>query len=136
MPTKYRATRTEYDGVTYDSKAEAKRAQELDRLQAAGEIDWYIRQPRFTLGVPENVYRADFLVVKEFHSQIVTYEGDPPRQTFSLAISQTVYVEDVKGYETPKFKRDKKLWKRYGPCPLHIIKPKGTEIVEGGDGDS
>lgn len=112
-PNKYGAKPTEYGGVRYDSKAEAKRAEALDGLRQAGAVAWWIAQPRFRLGCTENVYVADFLVV------------DP--------LGDGVHVEDVKGQETSKFKRDKKLWRSYGPCPLWIIKGgKVAEIIEGG----
>ena len=105
-PSKYRAVKTEYMGVLYDSRAEAKRAAELDMLVKTDSILWWIRQPPFTLGVPENKYRPDFLVVR--------HDG--------------VHVEDVKGVRTAKFNRDVKLWRKYGPCPLHIV-GKTFEII-------
>ena len=111
MSNKYRAKPTIYNGVRYASKAEAARAVELDQMLLAGEILVWIGQPTFRLGCPENVYRADFLVV-------------PP-----VGVNGTPWVEDVKGMETPKFRRDKKLWKRYGRLNLHIIKGKKTEVV-------
>jgi hypothetical protein len=108
-PGKYRNEPTEYNGVRYDSKAEAKRAEYLDGLHPTG-VRW-VGQPRFRLGVPENVYVADFLV------------WGP----------QGVRVEDVKGAESPKFRRDKRLWAAYGPAPLWIIRGgKCVEIIEGG----
>ena len=110
---KYGAVPTVYGGFRYASKAEASRAKELDDLHHVGLR--YIRQPRFNLGCPENVYVADFLVWG-----FAANGGD-------------VHVEDVKGRETPKFARDKKLWRAYGPCQLWIIKSKGkNEYINGG----
>ncbi len=100
MSTKYRSKPTIYNGVRYASKAEADRAETLDILIRCEEIAIWIPQPKFRLGVPENIYVADFFVVHTDGSY---------------------WVEDVKGYETPKFKRDKKLWKAYGPCRLDLI---------------
>ncbi len=94
-----------YNGVLYASKAEAKYAQHLDGCQDFDEIEFWVPQPKFRLGCPENVYIADFLI-----------------------ISADVWVVDVKGFETPKFKRDKKLWAKYGPCQLRIV--TGGEVVE------
>lgn len=105
MRTKYRAIRTEYNGVTYASKAEATRAEELDLWLKSGDVVSVERQPRFTLGCPENVYVADFRVT---------------------CSNGSVHVEDVKGCETAKFRHDKKLWRRYGPCPLSIMKHRGA----------
>jgi hypothetical protein len=103
---KYGAIRTEYKGVIYASKAEASRAKVLDEQQASGLIYWWIAHPKFRLGCPENVYIADALVVSP----------------------AGVRIEDVKGKETAKFKKDKRLWRAYGPCPLWII--KGGKVVE------
>lgn len=111
---KYRAIKTEYDGILYDSKAEAARAAELDMLVRAGQIEWWIRQVTFRLGCPENVYRPDFLVVG--------YGG--------------VHVEDVKGVDTAKFRRDAKLWRAYGPCELWVIRNRRVEVIHGKGGQS
>lgn len=105
--SKYNAKPTTYNGVRYHSKAEAVRAERLDFEQRAGLIRGWIGQPTFRLGVAENVYKSDFLV-------------------FSL--DGRVHAEDVKGAEAPKFRRDKRLWARYGPCPLKIL--RGGKVVE------
>ena len=111
---KYGARATMYNSVRYASAAEAARAMELDVLLRAMEIQSWEHQPRFELGVPENVYVADFRITG-------------PRGR--------VWVEDVKGMRTAKFNRDVRLWKSYGPCPLHILTRKGQgwerEIIEG-----
>lgn len=107
---KYGAKPTVYNGVRYASKAEAAYAEQLDTLVEVDAVAWWIGQPKFRLGVPENIYVADFLVVMP---------------------TGRVVVVDVKGMETAKFKRDRKLWSRYGPCPLHIIKGgKIAEVIE------
>jgi hypothetical protein len=105
--SKYRNRRTPYNGVTYASKAEASRAYALDQAQKLGLIRGWIGQPKFRLGLPENVYQSDFLV----------FDCDG-----------TAWVEDTKGVETAKFVRDKKLWARYGPCPLRIL--RNGKLVE------
>ncbi len=106
---KYRAKPTTYCGVRYDSKAEAARAAELDRMKEVGGILWWHPKPgTFRLGCPENAYRPDFLVVGK----------------------HGVWVEDVKGMRTAKFKRDLKLWRAYGPCPLHVVNGKKVEVIE------
>ena len=108
--SKYRSKPTIYNGVRYASKAEAARACEFDFLLRAGHILLWIGQPTIRLGVPENVYRPDFLVIPT--------EGLP-------------WFEDVKGVETQKFRRDKKLWARYGKLPLRIITGGRTvEVIE------
>lgn len=112
---KYNAKPTVYNGVRYDSKAEAQRAEALDLLIRAGHVDFWIGQPTFRLGVPENVYRPDFLVIHGVQSD---WPG-------------VCHVEDVKGVETPAFKRNKRLWDAYGPCPLHVIRRGSTVEVIG-----
>jgi hypothetical protein len=107
--SKFGAVRTTYNGRSYASKAEATRAQVLDHLKAAGQIRDWTPQPRFRLGCPENVYIADFDVL-----------GADGRR----------WVEDVKGHETAKFKRDKKLWRAYGPCPLHVLRGGSRVVIE------
>lgn len=113
---KYHAVRTIYDGVTYGSKAEAERAAELDLLVRSGEVRTWIGQPKFRLGDAINVYVADFLVA--------TAAGE-------------VWAEDVKGRETSKFRRDKRLWKKHGRIELRVIRREGrrlvvSEIIKGG----
>lgn len=98
--SKYHAKKAEYRGESYDSRAEAAYAAHLDAGIERGEILFVHRQPKFTLGVPENIYRADWIV---FY----------PR--FVLAV-------DVKGAETPAFKKNRRLWAKYGPCPLQVVR--------------
>lgn len=106
---KYGARRTFFDGAWYDSKAEADRASILAMLLDTGELKRVDRQPRVELGIPENVYRPDFVVVDK---------------------KDALWYEDVKGYETSAFKRNKRLWRRYGPAPLHVIHArKAVEII-------
>lgn len=99
--------RTEYNGVTYDSKSESRHAMWLDsECQQHGYYAWWIRQPKFRLGVPENIYVPDFLVVRnEFTNSV---------------LNEAVEVHEVKGHRTAKFKHDLKLWRQYGPCQLRI----------------
>jgi hypothetical protein len=105
----FRAVATIVDGVRYDSKAEANRAATLELLRKAGEVRWWLRQFTVRLGCPENTYRLDFVV--------------------SLKDGR-VHAEDVKAIETREFRRQKRLWKAYGPFPLHVIGKKTVEIIE------
>ena len=90
---------------------------QLHILYAARSITILIEQPKVQLGCPENVYIPDFFVV------------DP------TATDHVYKFIDVKGVETPAFKKNRKLWKAYGPCALEIVTKKGKswnyEIVEG-----
>lgn len=120
MAGKYRVAPVEERqalGRTFSSKAEKQYALHLEAMVENGIVLDYVCQPRVWLGVHENVYIPDFLVVPV---------GAEPH-----------YV-DVKGHETQKFKRDKKLWTSYGRLTLVIVKSDGrgkfstTARIEGG----
>jgi hypothetical protein len=88
--SKYHAQRTTLDGITFASKAEARRYQDLKILELSGEIDNLVLQPVFPLVVNDvkiGKYIADFSY----------YEGD------------NKIVEDVKGIKTPVYRLKKKL---------------------------
>lgn len=61
--TKYHNKKTFYNGILYDSRAEAKKAQDLDLMIKAGEIDFWLRQVPFKLP-GDTVYRLDFVTFK------------------------------------------------------------------------
>lgn len=106
--SKYGAVRTEYNGRSYDSKAEAAYAARLDMLAACGEIDWWLRRAPIDLG-PDARYTVDFLVCERC----------------------AVHAVDVKGHETAAFRNNVKLWRKYGPFPLHVVHKERTDIIEG-----
>lgn len=59
--TKYKAIRTEVDGISFDSKKEAGYYTRLKLLQTAGEVSFFLRQVPFDL--PGKIkYRCDFQV--------------------------------------------------------------------------
>jgi len=103
MPSKYRAVRVTIDGVTFASKKEAARYQELRFMERAGLISDLELQPEFELipaystkdgqKVRKIVYRADF--------------------KYTLSRTNTVIIEDVKGMKTAIYKLKKKilLWR-------------------------
>ena len=84
---KYHATRAEVGGSKFGSKLEARRGGQLQTLAAAGDVAWFIRQPRFDLA-PGVQYVADFLIVWR---------------------SGAVAVEDCKGVETAMFRTKMRL---------------------------
>lgn len=88
--SKYRAVKTEIDGIVFDSKGEARRYAELKLLEKAGQIAGLEVQPLFPCivnGKRVCVYRADF----------VYFENN------------TRVVEDFKGFRTPTYRLKKKL---------------------------
>lgn len=105
---KYGAERTTVDGITFDSKREARRWQELLLLQRTGKICDLQRQvplrlegrdgPVLTENGNQRLLRVDFVY-------------------FDRALGVTVY-EDAKGYETKdsSLKRD-------------VLRAQGREVV-------
>ena len=101
---KYGNTKVTVDGITFDSKAEARRYGELKLLARAGEIGDLELQPKFNLyGMGHTrvcSYRADFQY-KEIDSH-----GGPVLN---------LVVEDVKGVRTAIFALKAKLFRdNYG----------------------
>jgi hypothetical protein len=97
---KYRNQAELVDGIRFASKLEAARYCELKLMQAAGVVDYFVRQPRFDLGGGVQ-YVADFLVVHREHCRV--HGGDLG------APYTTVVVEDCKGVATPLFTTKLKL---------------------------
>lgn len=120
-PNKYHAQPAIYDGVRYDSKAEARRAAELDALVFSGAVAWWLRQVKFRLG-PDATYRADFVVA--VRTGYYDEHGEPV----------VVHAEDVKGVETAAFRKVRRLWAKYGPIPLHVISKGETDVIPPGIG--
>jgi hypothetical protein len=91
--SKYGNCRTEFNGRTYASGAEAKRASELELLLKARQIFCLQYQVRFPVS-RKIVYVADFVYLDE---------------------KLNSHIEDCKGFLTPVYKLKKKLFReRYG----------------------
>lgn len=97
MTAKYRNKKTVQDGITFDSKKEARRYAELKMLERAGEIDTLTLQPKFTL-IPSQ-RRADGKAERP-----VVYVAD-----FMYREGGQFVVEDTKGYRTPDYIIKRKL---------------------------
>lgn len=99
IPVAPKEERTDVDGTVHASKMERKRWLELRMLVSAEAVCVIARQPFFRLG-PDFTYTADFLV-----------SGD-----------DDWHVEEIKGPTRDRdFQRTKRLWKKYGPCPLVVL---------------
>lgn len=102
---------------TYASKAEMLYAQLLNLELDDGQLIEIVEQPRIRLG-PDFVYVPDFLVIPSGN-------GEP-------------WYVDVKGVQTPQFRKAKKLWAKYGRLSLCVMKQAGktkfkrVETIEGG----
>ena len=89
---KYRAEPSVHAGVRYASKAEANHARRLDADKAAGVVDWWVRQVPVMLGEDHRTV-VDFLVCER---------------------GRAVFHE-VKGADTPAWRRTRRLWRKRGP---------------------
>jgi len=88
--SKYKAVKTEVDGIMFDSKREAARYMELRLLERAGEIKNLELQPAFECRIDGK--------------KICTYKAD-----FRYFTAKECVVEDVKGMKTPVYRLKKKL---------------------------
>lgn len=105
--SKYRAVKTTLDSITFDSKAEAKRYQELKLLLVAGQISFLELQPKFVL--------ADPVTINGRRRPALRYVAD-----FAYLTPSGRVVEDVKGMLTQAYK-----------IKRHLMKSQlGIDIVE------
>ncbi len=97
--SKYKAKKTVIDGITFDSKAEAKRYQELKLIERAGQIKHLSLQPRFTL-------QEGFVNIHTGKKErAIEYVAD-----FMYLENGVIIVEDVKGMKTSDYKIKRKLF--------------------------
>lgn len=93
--SKYHAKATTIDGIRFDSKAEARRYQQLCILEKVGEISELERQPVFDLLVSDFVHRP---------VKVGVYRAD-----FRYKANGRLVVEDVKGIRTTTYRLKKKM---------------------------
>jgi hypothetical protein len=114
--TKYNAKKTMVDGIVFDSVKEAKRWQELRKLEKAGEISHLERQPKFYL------YGKDGPVLIRSqgypNGRRAVWKGD---FAYFCSIRNKRICEDVKGFRTQIFILKKAVVEACYP---------GLEIVE------
>jgi hypothetical protein len=94
---KYKRNKVNVDGITFDSKKEAKRYFELKLLERAGEIKNLELQKSFTL-IPSQYIDGKCVERPCKYIADFCYEQD----------GKTI-VEDVKGYKTTDYKIKKKM---------------------------
>lgn len=96
--SKYRAKKTVVDGITFDSRKEAKRYCELHLLEQAGQIN------DLQLQVPY------VLIPKSKYGRVIKYVAD-----FTYYENGEFVVEDVKGVLTPVYRLKKRIMaEKYG----------------------
>src|SRR4051812_46314048 len=98
---------TVVDGIRYDSRAEARRAEVLELARRGGQIRWWLRQVPVYLGCAENKFKLDFVVC----------EADG-----------SVHGEEIKGCITREWRRVRRLWVAHGPFALHLIHGETLEV--------
>lgn len=111
--SKYKAIRTEVDGIRFASKREAARYVVLRDKQARGEISGLELQPRYTLYAPimhRALYDGEAGQVK-----VAAYVAD-----FRYTHNGAVIVEDVKGMRLPLYKHKVK----------HLLIQSGITVQE------
>ena len=93
--TKYNAKKTVVNGITFDSKLEAERYEQLLLLERAGEISGLVLQPEFQI--------LQGFVNAETGEKIKSrfYVGD---FRYINNATNKMIVEDTKGMETPEFR--------------------------------
>lgn len=107
MASKYKNKKIEVDGITFDSRKEAKRWLELRQLEQAGEITDLQRQVKFVLipsqyiDVPIDGHRFE----KKCVERECSYKADfVYKDSFGA-----VCVEDSKGFKTKDYIIKRKL---------------------------
>ena len=124
--SKYKAVKTTIDGITFDSKKEAKRYTELKLLEKTGMITHLELQPTYDItinGAKICKYKADFryfTVRAENNEQYYNSKGEWQTPTMT-GDKEGQIVEDAKGFKTPIYRLKKKLVEACFP---------GTQIKE------
>ena len=112
--SKYKAVKTTIDGITFDSKKEAKRYTELKLLEKTGMITHLELQPEYQItinGAKICKYKADFryfTVRAENNERSYNSKGEWQTPTMT-GDKEGQIVEDVKGFKTPIYRLKKKL---------------------------
>lgn len=96
---KYHNKRTTVDGITFDSKKEARRYVELKMLEKCGAISQLVLQPRFEL-------QESFKKSGKAHRKI-EYVADFMYRDNKKSVT---VIEDIKGMRTDVYKLKKKLF--------------------------
>lgn len=109
---KYRSKKVEYDGYTFDSKAEAKYYAYLMQLKSKGSVESFEMQKTYEL-LPKFKHPKTGKAVRA-----INYKPD-----FVVKFADGhVEVIDVKGFETKDFKLKAKMFMHRYEVPLILIK--------------
>lgn len=108
---KYKSVRTTVNGITFDSKSEARRYEVLRLLERDGRISELQLQPSFVLAPA-----VRFSDVKR-QKPALKYVAD-----FEYIENGVTVIEDVKGMQTPVFKIKRHLLKTVHGIDVRITK--------------
>lgn len=109
--SKYGSSKTELDGITFDSRREANRYAELKMMERGKAISGLQLQPVFEL-------QEAFVDNKGKKRRAITYKAD-----FLYIEDGKTIVEDVKGMQTDVFKLKMKMFlKQYPTIDFRIVK--------------
>lgn len=100
---KYGAKKTEVDGITFDSKREATRWQQLRLLERAGAIAGLVRQVRFELIVNDvkiGRYTADFEYVENGQRVVEDAKGAARSRDYILRKKLMLAIYGIEIKET------------------------------------
>ncbi|WP_305961071.1 DUF1064 domain-containing protein [Bacillus safensis] len=109
MSNKYGARKTVVDGITFDSKAEAKYYQHLKWLKQGKQIKDFSLQPRFELQETFKKHNKTFRKIEYIADFEITH------------LDGSKEVIDIKGMETKEFAIKRKLYERKFDTPLKVI---------------
>lgn len=113
--SKYNARPTTIDGIRFDSRAEARRYEELVLLEKAGKIDEIDVHPHYEL-------QAAFTDQWGRKHRAIHYIADFEYTELVAPDYIVTVVEDVKGFRTAVFRIKEKLFrKRYSHIDLRIL---------------
>ncbi|MCM3573313.1 DUF1064 domain-containing protein [Mesobacillus subterraneus] len=106
---KFGNRKTVVDGITFDSRAEAKYYEQLKWLKKAKQIKDFKLQPKFLL---QEAFKKNGNTIRK-----IEYKAD-----FEIHnLDGSVEIIDVKGVETEAFKIKKKLFEKRYPYSLKLV---------------
>jgi hypothetical protein len=109
LANKYGNKKTVVDGITFDSRAEAKYYEQLKWLKQAKQIKDFMLQPRFIL---QEAFKKNGKTIRK-----IEYVAD-----FEIHnLDGTVEIVDVKGHETKEFLLKKKLFEKKYEFTLKLV---------------
>ncbi|MBS5989581.1 MULTISPECIES: DUF1064 domain-containing protein [Anaerococcus] len=97
--SKYRAVKTEIDGIKFDSKKEARRYKELKLLERGKAISCLELQPVFDL-IPKQIHNGKTIRKVVYKADFKYFDNN----------KKIWIVEDVKGFKTDVYKLKKKMF--------------------------